>query len=495
MSPELTSFQRSIQFAGLKTFTSRDSVYQENTVPWSLSYDASPALLLIPDSISQLQTAIRNLYATSLDFTVRGRGCGSASAKDVLISLSAPAFQNISLVSATESEGPVIDVAAGCDWSAVDAFVEENLPGHAIVGARCPYVGLAGSTLTGGLSWLSHEFGLSSDPSNLLDVQIVLWDGSLVRARTHDPQLLWALRGGGGNFGVVSTLRFRARRHPGRVFGGIVFLPEESLREVSRAVARWTNEVQDEKMALHFFVMDANPDMALHGGSAVPSLVALPFDARGEVHGRSKEGFGWLFDIPGMKEGEGVNRPREMSLREVHEMQRGGQSTHGKGCSWLQAALVGEGPDGRLDDEFMVRCWEWYMMIVHDYPDLATGSFVLLEVMQRAAFTSAGDPSATGWPHGGKGRQHVLQLSTGCKPLKGPELTAMQDKALKLLGEAPARMTGKNKHPDGDFLPNFLLPNHDLGAIFGANWEKLRTVKSMYDPRARFETNLVFPPR
>lgn len=69
-----------------------------------------------------------------------------------------------------------------------------------MVGARCPYVGVVGSTLTGGLSWLSHEFGLSSDPHNLLDALIVLADGSLTWA-SNDPGLLWALRGGGGNFG------------------------------------------------------------------------------------------------------------------------------------------------------------------------------------------------------------------------------------------------------------------------------------------------------
>lgn len=69
-----------------------------------------------------------------------------------------------------------------------------------VVGARCPYVGVAGSTLSGGLSWLSHELGLASDPQNLLDVQMVITDGRVVWA-SEDPELLWALRGGGGNFG------------------------------------------------------------------------------------------------------------------------------------------------------------------------------------------------------------------------------------------------------------------------------------------------------
>lgn len=74
----------------------------------------------------------------------------------------------------------------------------------AVVGARCPYVGVIGSTLHGGLSWLSHELGLGSDPPNLLDAQIITADGRL-RWASEESELLWALRGGGGNFGGIPS--------------------------------------------------------------------------------------------------------------------------------------------------------------------------------------------------------------------------------------------------------------------------------------------------
>ena len=384
--------------------------------------------------------AIKTLYPTNLSFAIRGRGCGSASASDILISLSAPDFQAINLIqhkNDSDNKGPIIDVSAGCNWGAVDAFVEKEAPGFAVVGARCPYVGVAGSTLTGGFSWLSHTYGLSSDPDNLLDVQILLHDGELVWAFTR-PDLLWALRGGGANFGVAVTFRFRARPYPASVFAGLVFFPESAVREVSRRVAKWANDVVDEKMALHVFVVDSNPGLALHGGSATPRLMALMFDGNGEEHGRSGDGFGWLLGVPGAKEAEGENKPRMMSLREVHELQRGGQETHGKGCSWLEAALVGEGPDGLLDDDVLVRSWDWYLQVVREEPDLARGSFVLLEIMQRAAFTSGETPGDTAWPHGQNGRRHVLQLSTGCAPVKDDKLPDARRRALQLMKEAPA---------------------------------------------------------
>ena len=78
--------------------------------------------------------------------------------------------------------------------------MEEHAPGYQCVGARCTWVGVSGSALVGGLSWLSHEFGMISDPQNLLDMQVVLRDGKVVWA-SEEPELMWALRGGGGNFG------------------------------------------------------------------------------------------------------------------------------------------------------------------------------------------------------------------------------------------------------------------------------------------------------
>jgi FAD/FMN-containing dehydrogenase len=71
------------------------------------------------------------------------------------------------------------------------------------ISARCTYVGVGGSIITGGISWLSSEYGLASDPQNMLDAQVVKPNGQVVWA-SAEPDLLWALRGGGGGFGGKS---------------------------------------------------------------------------------------------------------------------------------------------------------------------------------------------------------------------------------------------------------------------------------------------------
>lgn len=76
------------------------------------------------------------------------------------------------------------------------------------VSARCTYVGVGGSILTGGISWLSSEYGLASDPHNLLDAQVVKVNGDVVWA-SQETGLLWALRGGGGGFGGMTIYSIR----------------------------------------------------------------------------------------------------------------------------------------------------------------------------------------------------------------------------------------------------------------------------------------------
>src|SRR5215510_13009029 len=104
--------------------------------------------------------------------------------------------------------------------------------GLATTGGTVSNTGIAGLTLGGGLGWLMGTHGLSVD--NLLSADVVTADGQLRKvSATDNPDLFWALRGGGGNFGIATSLEFRL--HPvTQVLGGMVIYPLDQAREVLR---------------------------------------------------------------------------------------------------------------------------------------------------------------------------------------------------------------------------------------------------------------------
>src|SRR3989475_13150865 len=121
-------------------------------------------------------------------------------------------------------------VQAGVTWSELDR--ETQAFGLATTGGTVSNTGIAGLTLGGGLGWLMGKHGLSVD--NVISADVVTADGQLRKASaTDNPDLFWALRGGGGNFGVVTSLEYRL--HPvTQVLGGMGLYPLDQARDLLR---------------------------------------------------------------------------------------------------------------------------------------------------------------------------------------------------------------------------------------------------------------------
>ena len=136
-----------------------------------------------------------------------------------------------------------VRVEAGCTWGEVnDALQPYEL---AATGGFVSVTGVSGLTLGGGLGWLVRKHGLALD--NLLSAEIVLADGQMVTASDseHD-DLFWAIRGGGGNFGIVTTFEFRA--HPvGTVLAGMVFHPAADAGRRLAPVARASKRARQKR--------------------------------------------------------------------------------------------------------------------------------------------------------------------------------------------------------------------------------------------------------
>jgi FAD/FMN-containing dehydrogenase len=149
----------------------------------------------------------------------------------------------------------VARVGGGATWADVDRAAQEH--GLATTGGRVSTTGVAGLTMGGGSGWLERKHGLACD--NLLAVRLVTAEGEIVRAAVDEnPELLWALCGGGGNFGVVISLELRLHPLGPRVLGGLVLHPAERGPELLR-LFRDTMLAAPEELGLAFAYITA-PD-------------------------------------------------------------------------------------------------------------------------------------------------------------------------------------------------------------------------------------------
>ena len=192
---------------------------------WNASHDHRPALIAQPLSVADAQAAVRFAGDRGLPVSVRGGGhnhAGYAVADGVLM-LDLSALVSVRVDPARR----VATVGGGATWGTVDQATQAA--GLAVTGADVPPVGVGGATLGGGVGWLHRMLGLSCD--SLIAAEIVTAGADVLRVSAHEhPELFWALRGGGGNFGAVTSFTFAL--HPvGPVHTGTVICPMERAND------------------------------------------------------------------------------------------------------------------------------------------------------------------------------------------------------------------------------------------------------------------------
>jgi len=183
-----------------------DGSYDEERAVYNAMIDRRPALIAQCTTPADVAAVIGFARQAGADIAIRGgghNGGGLGTVDDgVVIDLSP--MKSIDI----DEAGGTVRVGGGCTWGEVDAATHEV--GMAVPCGIIGTTGVGGLTLGGGIGHLARNYGLTID--NLLEAEVVLADGSIVRASADEhPDLFWALRGGGGNFGVVTTFTFRMR--------------------------------------------------------------------------------------------------------------------------------------------------------------------------------------------------------------------------------------------------------------------------------------------
>jgi FAD binding domain/Berberine and berberine like len=215
-------------FKGQFTFP-EDAGYDAARAVYNAMIDRRPALIARAADVQDVEKVVSFAGAHDLLLAVRGgghNGGGLGTVEDgVVLDLG-------SLASIEVDPGArTVRVGGGCTWAEVDAATGAH--GLATPSGIISTTGVGGLTLGGGLGHLTRKHGLTID--NLLEAEVVLASGETVRASaTENPDLFWAIRGGGGNFGVVTSFLFRLHE-VGTVVGGPTFWAVEDSAEVLRA--------------------------------------------------------------------------------------------------------------------------------------------------------------------------------------------------------------------------------------------------------------------
>jgi FAD/FMN-containing dehydrogenase len=207
-----------------------DPDYDRARAGWNAAIDRRPAAIAFASDADDVAAAIRAARDAGLGFTVRGGGhsVSGRSTRDGALCIDLRALNGVTVDPASR----VVRAGGGTLLAELDAATQEH--GLAVPAGQISHTGVGGLALGGGIGWLMRHHGLTID--SLEAVEVVLADGRAVRASSDErPDLFWALRGGGGDFGAVTAFEFRAHRVGPTVLGGMLAYPWECAGEALRA--------------------------------------------------------------------------------------------------------------------------------------------------------------------------------------------------------------------------------------------------------------------
>jgi len=230
-----------------------DERWEEAILIWNGMVARVPALVLQPTSARDVAAAVGFARDHGLLLSIKGGGhhiAGTAIAERGL-TLDMSRMRGITV----DPNARLAHVGPGCRLKDVDRATQEH--GLATVLGFISEVGIAGLTLGGGLGYLTRRFGWTVD--NLEEVEIVIANGETrIANRDQNADLFWALRGGGGNFGIVTRFTFRLHEIGPTVYGGLIAWPFERADEILRAYRTITTEAPRE-LSVWMILLHAPP--------------------------------------------------------------------------------------------------------------------------------------------------------------------------------------------------------------------------------------------
>ena len=410
--------------------------------------DKRPALIARCRSAADVVSAVKLARRLGLEIAVRGGGhnvAGRATVDGGIMIDLAP-MKGI----AVDTERQTATVEPGVTWAELNLATQAY--GLAVTGGVVSSTGVAGLTLGGGLGWLMGKHGLALD--NLIVVDLVTADGDLVRASLDErPDLFWALRGGGGNFGVATSFEFQLHKVGPTVTGGLIAHPVGAARDVLKLFRETTDAAQDEQ-------------------GVVAGLIHAPDGSGAKLAALVTCHCGSLAD-------------GEVAMQPLRRLGSGVTDTLGPmPYTDLNAMMDGAYPKGALN--------YWKSSFLSELSDAAIETIVecfgrcpsnmgqiIVEHVHGAATRVPSD--ATAFPHRAEGYNFLL-ISQWMDPAQSVECISWARETYAAISPFTAEGRYVN-YLDADDVGD------SVASAYGPNYRRLQQVKRRYDPENLFRLN------
>jgi FAD/FMN-containing dehydrogenase len=441
-----------------------DDGYDDARAVWNGTVDRHPRLIARCSGTADVAAAVCFARERDLEIAVRGGGhnvAGTAVCDDgIVIDLSAMRTVIVDPVECTAR------VQGGALWGDVDH--ETQAFGLATTGGVIGHTGVGGLSLGGGIGWLMRKHGLAVD--NLVGAEVVTADGDIIRASADDhPDLFWALRGGGGNYGVVTTFRFTLHPVGPTVMAGLVFWAAEDTADVLRFYRDFVTDGPYElgnvvRLGAIPSLPVVNEELHFRPAIAVGSCYAGPVD-EGERALRALRQFGTpLVDLVGP------------TLYVDHQSGLDDTVPHGWHYYWKATDLAG------LSDDVID--------IVAEHAHRATSPRSYSAMFHLGGAVARTQRDATAYP--GRDVEHNIVIDAVWLPEQGDTVGASEAEWARTF------LAALEPHRAGVYV-NFLDSDDDPSrvreAYGGDTYSRLADVKATYDPDNVFHHNKNIPPR
>jgi FAD/FMN-containing dehydrogenase len=456
---DITDISQLISHLPGKVVLPSDSQYDAARQAWNLVVDQRPELIVYAESPLDVAKAMSFARQNGLEIAVQCTGHGIVQAANGAMLINTSRMKDLRI----DPEAQTAWVGAGVKWGEVLEHSQQH--GLAPLLGSSPNVGAVGYSLGGGMGWLARKYGMSAD--SIIHLDIVTPDGIMRRANPKENgDLFWALRGGGGGFGVVTGMEIRL--YPlARVYAGNLYYPSDMAKEVFQRFREWAEDAPDELTA---------------------SVVLMNFPPHPETppifRGQSFVIVRGCYCGP-VEDGE--------KLMEYWRLWRPPTIDDFKTIPFLEAASISQDP---IDPVPVPSTGAWLSelsdeaaetLIRYTLPQDGPPTLILSEVRLAGGAISRQDPEASAYSHRDG---QWLWISAGVA--MGPEMLAQLERHYEQMrGALSPYLTGKLYMNFADGKEARLRTRDGFSE---ENFQRLKRIKARYDPDRRFNFSFDIPP-